>query len=152
MMALRVSSTLSFESMKSTCTFRPASPPCALMYLPHACTASAAALNRPGASGVFTSAMTAIRIVVAVTPTSVALGFSFVDWAALRAPADGASTTEGRESHDNGGTHSRTTMTTHWCHSPRVDALLVVEPVLIRARIGSMPEGSHESLAGPRFR
>jgi len=28
MIALRVSSPLSFESMKSTTTFRPASPPC----------------------------------------------------------------------------------------------------------------------------
>jgi len=36
-------------------------------------------LNSPGASGVLTSAMTAIRIVSAVTPTYVAVGFSFVD-------------------------------------------------------------------------
>ena len=95
MIALRVSSALSFESMKSTCTLRPARPPCALMYLPHALhRVGREPLNRPGASGVFTSAMTAMRIVVGVTPTSVAFGFSFVDWAALRAPADGASATE----------------------------------------------------------
>ena len=80
--------------MKSTCTLRPASPPWALMYLPQPWTASAAGLKSPGASGVLTSAITAIRIVVGVTPTSVALGCSFVDWAALRAPADGANATE----------------------------------------------------------
>ena len=81
MIALRVSSALSLESMKSTTTLRFARPPFELMYLPKPCTASADPLNRPGASGVFTSAMTAMWISVGLTPTSLALGASLaLDW------------------------------------------------------------------------
>ena len=86
MIALRVSSALSFESMKSTTTLRPASPPLPLMYLPKPMTASREPANAPGASGVSTSAITAMRISSALTPTSVACGASL---GVLAAPAPG---------------------------------------------------------------
>ena len=46
------------------------------MYLPKACTASRAPAYAPGASGVSTSAITAMCNSVGVIPTSVAAGFS----------------------------------------------------------------------------
>src|SRR4051794_27830751 len=73
MIALRESFGLRWESMKSTFTLRPAIPPVALMYLAAPFTASTADWNRPGANGLSTSATTAMRISVGVTPTSVAL-------------------------------------------------------------------------------
>src|SRR4051812_9451274 len=73
MIALRESFGLRCESMKSTFTLRPAIPPVALMYLAAPFTASTADWNRPGANGLSTSATTAMRIWVGVTPTSVAL-------------------------------------------------------------------------------
>ncbi len=73
MTALTDSSWLSFESMKSTTTLRPASPPWALVYFAQPFTPSTEPWNRPGDSGVSTSATTAMRIVVGVTPTSLAV-------------------------------------------------------------------------------
>ena len=75
MMALRVSFGLSFESMKSITTLRPAMPPSLLTILAQAFIASTDAWKRPGWIGVSTSAMTATRISSAVIPTSSALGF-----------------------------------------------------------------------------
>jgi hypothetical protein len=60
----------SFESQKSTTTFRPASPPCALSMAAHALITFTFFWNRPGLTGVSTSAMIATRIVVFVRPTS----------------------------------------------------------------------------------
>ena len=51
------------------------------MYLAKPSTASRDPWKSPGAAGVSTSAITAIRIVVAVTPTSVAVVAPPVDWA-----------------------------------------------------------------------
>ena len=92
MIALRVSSALSFESMKSTTTLRPPSPPLLLMYFPNPRTASREPANAPGASGVSTSAITAIRISVGVTPTSVACGASLLESAAPAPGTPAAST------------------------------------------------------------
>ena len=63
--------------MKSTCTLRPPMPPLALMYFAAPRTESTADWNSPGANGLSTSATTAMRMVSAVTPTSVAFGASF---------------------------------------------------------------------------
>ena len=76
---LRASLALSFESMKSTTTLRPAIPPppaLLLRYLAPAFTPSTMPWNRPGTNGLSTSASTAMWISVALTPTSVAFGFS----------------------------------------------------------------------------
>ena len=83
----------SFESMKSTTSLRPAMPPCALMYLAKPWTPATEPANRPGSTGTSTSATTAIRIVVGVTPTSVALSAPPpLDWApALLMPSPAAS-------------------------------------------------------------
>src|SRR4029450_10954527 len=70
MTALRASSALRCESMKSTCTLRPASLPWPFWYLANACTPLTTAWDAPGRTGVSTSAITAIRIVSAVTPIS----------------------------------------------------------------------------------
>ena len=51
MMALRVSFGLSFESMKSMTTLRPAMPPPLLTTFAHAFMASTDFLNRPGCDG-----------------------------------------------------------------------------------------------------
>ena len=59
--------------MKSTWIFRPPIPPVALMYLPAACVPSTMPWSTPGTIGLSTSVTTAIRIVVGLTPTSVAL-------------------------------------------------------------------------------
>src|SRR4051794_29292162 len=68
--ALRDSAPLSRESWKSTTTLRPASPPCALTYLVNPLKPSTTPWNRPGASGVSTSATTATLIWVGDTPIS----------------------------------------------------------------------------------
>src|SRR5262249_7153198 len=70
MTALRASSALSFESMKSTSTLRPASLPCPFWYLANARTPLTMPWNRPGRTALSTSAITAIRIVLAVIPMS----------------------------------------------------------------------------------
>src|SRR6266540_2875844 len=70
MTALRASSALRCESMKSTSTLRPASLPWPLMYFAKACTPLTMPWNRPGRAGLSTSAITAILIVSAVTPIS----------------------------------------------------------------------------------
>jgi hypothetical protein len=62
----------SLESQKSTTTLRPASPPLALTMSAHALTAFTDFWNSPGCTGVFTSAIMATRMVVAVIPTSLA--------------------------------------------------------------------------------
>src|SRR6478752_3693523 len=85
--ALRASSPLSLESMKSTATLRPARPPLALVYLAQPFTPSTEPWKMPGASELSTSATTAMRIVVSLTPTSVAAGFSPLAAAALVAGA-----------------------------------------------------------------
>ncbi len=73
--ALRASSALNFESMKSTCTLRPpATPPLALTNLANALTPSTDPWNRPGRAALSTSAITAMRIVSAVTPISPVAG------------------------------------------------------------------------------
>ena len=81
MMALRVSLGFNFESMKSMTTLRPAMPPPLLTTFAHAFMASTDFWNRPGCTGVSTSAITARRISESVMPTSSALGL------ALCAPA-----------------------------------------------------------------
>src|SRR6478609_4793724 len=84
MMPLRVSLALRCVSMKSTTSLRPAMPPppaLLLMYFAAPFTPSAAPLNRPGARALSTSASTAMWISLAVTPISVALGFSLDDCA-----------------------------------------------------------------------
>src|SRR6266567_8938425 len=60
----------SLESQKSTTTLRPARPPLALTSFAHALTAFTESWNRPGTSGLFTSASMATRMVVAVSPMS----------------------------------------------------------------------------------
>ncbi len=87
MVTLRASSALSFESRKSTTTLRPASPPFALTYLAQPFTPSTEPWNTPGASGVSTSATTAIRISLSVTPISVAVGLSPPELCATAAAA-----------------------------------------------------------------
>src|SRR3954451_18771319 len=72
------SSAVSFESAVFTTTWRHASPPLALMYFAHACTASTEPWNRPGRSGEPVSAITVTVMFFAVTPFSVAL--SVVLW------------------------------------------------------------------------
>src|SRR6478735_2910830 len=84
MMPLRVSLAFRWVSMKSTTSLRPAMPPppaLLLMYFAAPFTPSAAPLNRPGARALSTSASTAMWISLAVTPISVALGFSLDDCA-----------------------------------------------------------------------
>ena len=68
--ALRASSALRRESMKSTWTLRPASLPWPFWYFAKACTPLTIPWNRPGRAGLSTSAITAILIVSAVTPIS----------------------------------------------------------------------------------
>ena len=93
MKAFRESSAERCESMKSTTTSRPASPPFLLMFLAQPSTPLGAPWNRPGASGFSTSAITAMRISSSVMPTSVASGFSSPPCAAAMAVvADIAST------------------------------------------------------------
>ena len=66
--ALRASSALSFESMKSTWTLRPpARPPLALTNLANALTPSTDPWNSPGRAALSTSAITAMRIVSAAS-------------------------------------------------------------------------------------
>src|SRR6476659_2949496 len=78
--------------MKSTTSLRPAMPPppaLLLMYFAAPFTPSTAPLNSPGASGLSTSAITAMWISLAVTPISVALGVSLLDCAvACARPSD----------------------------------------------------------------
>ena len=93
MTALRVSFALSFESMKSTTTLRPARPPALLIVAPHAFTASAPALNRPGTIGLSTSAITAMRISVSVMPTSSAFTFCCAPAGTRATPIKVATTT-----------------------------------------------------------
>src|SRR5262249_43223939 len=57
-------------SQKSTCTWRPSRPPLALTSLAQALTAFTESLNRPGTSGLFTSAIIPTLMVVAVIPMS----------------------------------------------------------------------------------
>ena len=94
MMALRVSFGLSFESMKSMTSLRPAMPPPLLTTEAHAFMASTDFWNRPGCTGVSTSAITASRISEAVMPTSSALGV------ALCAPATVTVDTDQRDDGD----------------------------------------------------
>src|ERR1700722_20262676 len=61
---------LSWLSQKSTCTWCPSRPPAALTSLAHALTTLTESLNRPGTSGVFTSAIMPTLMVVAVIPMS----------------------------------------------------------------------------------
>src|SRR6516165_4460493 len=61
----------SLESQKSTTTLRPASPPLALTSLAHSLTAFTDFWNSPGTSALFTSAIMATWMVLAVSPTSV---------------------------------------------------------------------------------
>ena len=61
---------LSWESQKSITTLRPASPPAALTSDAHAFIAFTDFWNRPGTSGLLTSAMTPTLMVVAVSPMS----------------------------------------------------------------------------------
>src|SRR6201996_1076112 len=61
----------SLESQKSTCTWRPARPPWALRPAAQALTTLTDFWNRPGCTGVFTSAIMPTLMVVAVRPTSV---------------------------------------------------------------------------------
>ncbi len=70
MIALRVVAGLSFESMKSTFSLRPATPPLAFTDFTAALTPSTVPWKRPGLSGLSTSATTAMRISSAVTPMS----------------------------------------------------------------------------------
>ena len=56
--------------MKSTFSVRPATPPLALTNLAPACAPSTMPLNTFGASELSTSAMTAMEMVLAVTPIS----------------------------------------------------------------------------------
>ena len=84
---LRDSAPLSLESMKSTLTLRPARPPCALMYLAKPLNPSTTPWNSPGASGVSTSASTAILISFGVMPMSDdAVGFAALVVPAPRPP------------------------------------------------------------------
>ncbi len=94
MIALRASLALSLESMKSTCTLRPAIPPFALTYFPQPLTPSTMPWSTPGTIELSTSATTATLMVLAVTPTSLAaLGFDCARAGApLSAPAPSAST------------------------------------------------------------
>src|ERR1700722_4479123 len=62
---------LSWESQKPATTLRPASPPLALRPAAHALTAFTEFWNRPGTSGLLTSAMMPTLMVVAVSPMSV---------------------------------------------------------------------------------
>ena len=73
MIALRVSLGLRCESMKSTSSLRPATPPLAFTNFAPACAPSTMPLNTLGAIGLSTSAMTATLMVDAVTPISEAL-------------------------------------------------------------------------------
>src|ERR1700761_2268127 len=68
-----LSETLGFSwaSIASTWTWRPARPPLALTMSAHALTTLSDFWNRPGLAGAFTSAITATRMVVAVSPMSV---------------------------------------------------------------------------------
>src|SRR5262245_22198254 len=70
MTALRASSALRCESMKSPCTLRPANWPWPFWYFAKARTPLTTPWNAPGRTGLSTSAITAIRIVSAVTPIS----------------------------------------------------------------------------------
>ena len=63
---------LSWESQKSTRTWRPSRPPAALTSFAHALTAFTATWNSPGTSGLFTSAIRPTLMVQAVIPTSFA--------------------------------------------------------------------------------
>ncbi len=79
MVPLRAAFAFSFESMKSTTSLRPARPPPpALLFRNFAAplTPSTEPWKIPGTIGLSTSAITAMWISVAVTPTSVAVGFS----------------------------------------------------------------------------
>src|ERR1700722_11396048 len=83
---------LSWESQKSTTTLRPASPPLALRPAAHALTAFTEFWNRPGTSGLLTSAMMPTLMVVAVSPMSVpgpADPAGEGDWGAAAAAACG---------------------------------------------------------------
>src|SRR5215469_8901854 len=60
----------SWLSQKSTCTWRPSSPPVALTSLAQALTTFTESLNRPGTSGLLTSAMMPTLMVDAVIPVS----------------------------------------------------------------------------------
>ena len=73
MIALRASFALSFESMKSTWILRPPMPPLALAYFPYPFTPSTMPCSTPGTIGLSTSSTTAMRIVVGVIPTSLAV-------------------------------------------------------------------------------
>ena len=73
MITLRVSFGLSFESMKSTTSLRPATPPALLITFVAALTPLTADLKTPGAIELSTSATTAMLIEVGVTPTSLAV-------------------------------------------------------------------------------
>jgi hypothetical protein len=72
--AFRASSELSFESMKSTWTLRPARPPLSLTNLANARTPFTEPWNSPGRAALSTSAITAMRMVSAVTPISPVAG------------------------------------------------------------------------------
>src|SRR5258708_27604901 len=61
---------LSWESQKSITTLRPASPPAALTSLAHAFIAFTDFWNRPGTSGLLTSAMRPTLMVGAGSPTA----------------------------------------------------------------------------------
>ena len=86
MIALRASLALSLESMKSTWTLRPAMPPLAFTYLAQPFTPSTMPWSTPGTIELSTSATTATLMVVAVIPTSLAVGFE-LDCAPAGAPA-----------------------------------------------------------------
>ncbi len=83
MIALRVSLGLRCESMKSIFSVRPATPPLAFTNFTPACAPSTMPLNAFGASELSTSAMTAMLMVLAVTPISLASAA-----AGVAAPAD----------------------------------------------------------------
>src|ERR1700733_2006214 len=61
---------LSWPSQKSTCTWRPSRPPAALTSFAQASTTFTESLNRPGTSGLFTSAIMPTLMVDAVIPMS----------------------------------------------------------------------------------
>ncbi len=97
MIALRVVVAFSFESMKSTFSLRPATPPVALISFTAAFTPSTAPWNKPGLNGLSMSATTAMRISSLVTPTSVAPSLAVVPpnagVPAASAPARASATT-----------------------------------------------------------
>src|SRR3954452_19398924 len=71
--AFCASSAVSLESAAFTTTWRQASPPFALRYFAHACTASTEPWNKPGRNGDPVSAATVTVIVFGVMPTSLAV-------------------------------------------------------------------------------